>query len=224
MSRFVDAAFFTFAAGPRPGARRPGKRCGSGLSKNMRRNTPASVLRGVWYARGGWIVLQYWFFYVFNNWRSRFFGVNDHEADWEMINFYLYEDHDGQIQPEWVAYASHDFSGDDLRRRWDDPEIEKIGEHAVIYAAAGSHASYFSRGEYLTEMELPYLSPMVRMVERVKWWWRKKLRKEWDFDGETVRGGFNVFRIPFVDYARGDGYAIGEGQPVGWDDPEMIDP
>src|SRR5690606_20299984 len=38
----------------------------------------------------GWVILQYWFFYAFNNWRSGFFGVNDHEADWEMIHVYLY--------------------------------------------------------------------------------------------------------------------------------------
>ena len=32
--------------------------------------------------QNGWIVLQYWYFYMFNNWRSSFFGANDHEADW----------------------------------------------------------------------------------------------------------------------------------------------
>jgi hypothetical protein len=31
-------------------------------------------------------------FYPFNNWRSGFFGVNDHEADWEMISIYCSED------------------------------------------------------------------------------------------------------------------------------------
>lgn len=93
-----------------------------------------------YYARvvrqNGWIVLQYWFFYPFNNWRSGFFGVNDHEADWEMVNVYLSENASGEVQPEWVAYAAHDFSGDDLRRRWDDGEVEKVGEHPVIYAGA----------------------------------------------------------------------------------------
>src|SRR5215204_6786188 len=37
----------------------------------------------------GWIVLQYWLFYPFNNWRSGFFGANDHEADWEKVFVYL---------------------------------------------------------------------------------------------------------------------------------------
>jgi len=33
--------------------------------------------------RKGWIVLQYWFFYPFNDWRSGFFGANNHEAGWQ---------------------------------------------------------------------------------------------------------------------------------------------
>jgi hypothetical protein len=39
----------------------------------------------------GWIVLQYWLFYAFNDWRSNFFGANDHEADWEKVFVYLSE-------------------------------------------------------------------------------------------------------------------------------------
>src|SRR3712207_8557214 len=54
--------------------------------------------------------------------------------------------------PEWVAYAAHEETGDDLRRRWDDPELEKIGEHRVAYVCAGSHATRYFRGEYLTEL------------------------------------------------------------------------
>lgn len=34
---------------------------------------------------GGYIALQYWMFYPFNDWRSRIYGVNDHEADWELL-------------------------------------------------------------------------------------------------------------------------------------------
>ena len=45
-----------------------------------------------------WIVVQYWFFYPYNNWRSGFHGVNDHEADWEQMSLYLYETDDGEIQ------------------------------------------------------------------------------------------------------------------------------
>ena len=108
--------------------------------------------RYVYYGRvvrqGGWTVCQYWFFFAYNPWRSGFHGVNDHESDWEMISVYLYED-DGRLVPEWAAYASHDFHGADLRRRWDDrDDLERVGDHPVVCAGAGSHASYYRPGEY----------------------------------------------------------------------------
>ena len=49
-----------------------------------------------------WTVLQYWYFYCFNSWRSGFGGVNDHESDWEMVSIYLYED-DGQLDPRMAG-------------------------------------------------------------------------------------------------------------------------
>ena len=171
----------------------------------------------------GWIALQYWFFYPFNNWRSGFFGVNDHEADWEMIYVYAAEDAAGAVRPEWVAYASHDFAGDDLRRRWDDPEVEKVGEHPVIYAGAGSHASYYSRGEYLAELELPFLAPLVRLVDGVQALGRRLIRATRGEGADSHHDGFNVFRIPFVDYARGDGRVIGLGGARQWAEPILLD-
>ena len=69
----------------------------------------------------GWIVLQYWYFYLYNNWRSRFNGANDHEADWEMVCLYLAPGRD-DLQPEWVAVASHDSQGEDVRRRGGEPQ------------------------------------------------------------------------------------------------------
>lgn len=174
----------------------------------------------------GWVVLQYWFFYPFNNWRSGFFGVNDHEGDWEMVTLYCDEadaepdqPSDCRLRLQWIAYASHDFSGDDLRRRWDDPEVKKLtdtqgGIHPVIYAGAGSHASYFAPGEYLSELELPFLSPLVRLVDKVQDIWRTMLHQGGDKTGKTE---FNIFRVPFVDYARGDGIGIGPGQKRNWE-------
>ena len=173
--------------------------------------------------REGWVALQYWYFYPFNNWRSGFSGANDHEADWEMACVYLYETDGGALCPEWVAYAAHDFAGDDLRRRWDDPELEKLGEHPVIYVGAGSHASYFRPGEYLTELELPFLSPAVRFVDRLQQFWERNLW-QWERPGETKWSDFNIFRVPFVDYARGDGLSIGPGQARSWDEPELLNP
>ena len=44
---------------------------------------------------GGYVVLQYWFFYAMNDWRTTFSGVNDHEGDWEAVVVYLAETADG---------------------------------------------------------------------------------------------------------------------------------
>jgi hypothetical protein len=174
--------------------------------------------------QNGWIVLQYWFLYLFNNWRSGFFGANDHEADWEMICVYLSEWPTGEITPEWVACASHDQFGDEVRRRWDDPELEKIGEHPVVYAGAGSHASYFAAGEYLTELDLPFLSPLIWLVEKQHEIWHKRLRQYEAVESSSGQGPSNIFRIPFVDYARGDGLSIGPGHEKEWAQPHLLSP
>ncbi|HET6846316.1 MAG TPA: hypothetical protein VFH29_05740, partial [Anaerolineales bacterium] len=159
-----------------------------------------------------WTVLQYWFFYCYNNWRSGFGGVNDHESDWEMISIYLYEA-DGQLVPEWVAYASHDYQGDDLRRRWDDADqLDLEGGHPVVYAGAGSHASYFRKGEYQAEVDLDLPG------------WLEWLRRTWNAFWTQMLGQrpADPFHIPFVDYARGDGMKIGPGHTRTWD-PILVD-
>jgi hypothetical protein len=168
----------------------------------------------------GWIVLQYWLFYPFNDWRSNFFGANDHEADWEKIFIYLSESEAGEVSPEWVAYAAHNYTGDNLRRRWDDPEVEKEGEHPVIYVGAGSHASYYAPGEYLTELTLPLPSPLARVTGAIRTFWKTRLG-QYVGNGEED-GGSGYFSIPFVDYARGDGLSVGEGGDRSWDEPRLI--
>jgi hypothetical protein len=168
----------------------------------------------------GWIALQYWFFYPFNNWRSSFFGTNDHEADWEMICVYLYERPDGDPAPAWVAYASHDYHGDDLRRAWDDAEeVERVGDHPVVYVGAGSHAAYFRPGEYLTEIEVPYLARLSALVNSISGFWQRLLR----LGGEPTRNQGHLLRVAFVDYARGDGVAIGPTQERAWA-PVVLEP
>jgi len=179
---------------------------------------------GVYYGRvvreNGWTVLQYWFFYHFNNWRSGFSGLNDHEADWEMITLYLSEE-DGQLKPQWAAYASHDYHGDDLRRRWDDrEELELQGDRPVVYAAAGSHASYFKSGDYLAEIEISFLAPLTLIIHWLYGFWTRTLRQA-GIQGK--RKPLNLFSIPFVDYARGDGVSFGPGQDHEWR-PVLLDP
>lgn len=152
---------------------------------------------------GGWIVLQYWFFYAMNDWRSSFGGVNDHEADWEMITVYLAEEAGGPV-PRWVAFSSHDSVGDDLRRRWDDPKLILDGEHPVVHAGAGSHSGAFAPGDYVTRIDPPALQAVARI-------WRTLLRPLGRGTGEDEGVG-----IPYVDYARGDGPRIGGSGEHAW--------
>ena len=176
--------------------------------------------RRVYYGRvvrdNGWIVLQYLFFLTMNDWRSSFSGVNDHETDWEQIFVYACEDEQGNLEPRWVAYASHDFKGDDLRRRWDDPLLDKEGMHPVVYAGAGSHASYFERGEYLVGIAPAFLKPVEELGQRVRKFWYEQLRM--GREDQPVETGSNrpILSIPHVDFARGDGKSIGPGQAEGW--------
>jgi hypothetical protein len=171
------------------------------------------VYQGRVVRQSGWTICQYWFFFAYNPWRSGFNGVNDHESDWEMISVYLYEE-DGRLRPEWVAYASHDFHGADLRRRWDDPvDLERQDEHPVVYAGAGSHASYFKRGEYQAEVPIPSPRQFKRAAEAIGRLWRTTLGQ-----GDDT----SPLRIPFIDFARGDGISIGPGQPNEWT-PNVID-
>jgi hypothetical protein len=166
----------------------------------------------VYYGRvvrqSGWTICQYWLFFAYNNWRSGFHGVNDHESDWELVNVYLYEQ-DGRLVPEWVAYASHDFHGADLRRRWDDrSDLTLGGLHPMVYAGAGSHASYFRAGEYQAEVPLPIPARVREAVEVLERFWRRTLGQ--------VAARESPSRVPFIDFARGDGLNVGPGQEKEW--------
>lgn len=217
-SRLLDAifSFSLFARGRVPGDTAA---AAAVAYKQMQEKQEQYHYYGRVVEQEGWLTLQYWYFYAFNNWRSGFSGVNDHEADWEMVCIYLYKDTGGEWQPEWAAYASHDFHGDDLRRRWDDPELHKLNEHPIVYVGAGSHASYFEAGEYLTELELPLLSPLSAFWQRIRRGWERLLRTE-----DKTRSDETVFRIPFVDYARGDGLSIGPAQQKQWGEPVLLSP
>ncbi len=180
---------------------------------HMRAQKDNFVYYGRVVRQNDWVALQYWFFYCYNSWRSGFGGVNDHESDWEMITIYLYEGDEGLLKPEWVAYASHDFHGDDLRRRWDDAsQLDLTDGHPIVYAGAGSHASYFRPGEYQAEVHLDLPS------------WISAAHQAWNKFWTNALGQQPVdpFRIPFVDYARGDGLSVGPGQAKAWT-PVVID-
>ena len=183
--------------------------------------------RVVYHARvirqDGWIVLHYLFVYAMNDWRSSFFGANDHEADLEQAYVVLEDGQDdggGDPIPRWFGCAAHDYVGDDLRRRWDDPTLTFDEGHPVIFAGAGSHASYFEQGEYVTQVPLPALRPLRGVLAGARAFWRDILRQ--DDPGDLAARFEAALSIPFTDYARGDGLVVGPSGDIGWT-PVLVD-
>ena len=217
-ARLVDAAFSAslLLRGTVPGGTAAAAQV---KYARARAEDPRLVYYGRVVRAGGWIALQYLYFYFMNDYRSTFHGANDHEADWEQVFVYL-DDAPMGPRPVWIAAAAHDFVGDELRRRWDDPTLEKVGDHPVLYAGAGSHASYFERGEYVTEIPLPGLRGVRGLLEAVRSFWRESLRQPDPGDLAAALAG--ALSVPFVDYARGDGLSVGHGTDATWS-PVVID-
>ena len=93
----------------------------------------------------GKLALQYWLFYVFNDWN------NPHEGDWEMIQLNFdaataarplnqkpvevgYSQHEGAERASWGGTASYELVD---------------GTRPVVNVAAGSHANFFGQALYL---------------------------------------------------------------------------
>jgi hypothetical protein len=180
----------------------------------IRATDPRAVYHGRVVRDGRWVVLHYMFLYAMNDWRSTFEGANDHEADWEQCFVVCEQLDDGGLVPAWFCAAAHDEKGDDLRRRWDDPRLEVIDGHPVVYPGAGSHATYLERGEYIMRLPFPGERNVRGPLELVRHIWRDTLDQPDPGDlAEQVRRAFSV---PFVDYARGDGRSIGPDGDVAW--------
>ncbi len=106
----------------------------------------------------GWVVLQYWLFYPFNDWRSGFFGANDHEADWEKVFSTSPRRRTGRSAPNgWPT--RHTTTRGTTSGAGGRPRGREGRGAPVIYVGAGSHASYFAQGEYLTELTVPLPGP-----------------------------------------------------------------
>ena len=92
-----------------------------------------------------WTILQYHFFYAFNDWRLAANGMNHHEGDWEMVAVYLKNN-----TPYAVLFSQH---GVGNIEKWETIRVavDKLGNvttHPVVYVALGSHANY-SRPEVI---------------------------------------------------------------------------
>jgi hypothetical protein len=90
------------------------------------------------------LALQYWFFYVFNDFNDK------HEGDWEMIQL----DFDAstakqalRMKPALVGYSQHEGAES---AHWGDSKLKIVdGNHPVVYPALGSHANYYTSALHL---------------------------------------------------------------------------
>ncbi len=86
-----------------------------------------------------WDILQYHFFYAFNDWRLAANGMNHHEGDWEMVAVYLKNN-----SPYAVLFSQH---GAGNIEKWETTTkvMDLQGNattHPLVYVALGSHANY----------------------------------------------------------------------------------
>jgi len=92
----------------------------------------------------GKLALQYWLFYVFNDWN------NLHEGDWEMIQL-VFDASTAEealgTKPVEVGYSQHEGAE---RADWGDDKLELVGSsHPVVHPADGSHANFYGEALYL---------------------------------------------------------------------------
>jgi len=88
-------------------------------------------------------VLQYWFFWYFNQ-------FNDlHEGDWEGMQLSFEADSPAEAlgdEPSEIILFQH--AGGE-RADWDDPKVQKEGTRPIVYPAAGSHATFYDSAVYI---------------------------------------------------------------------------
>ncbi len=89
------------------------------------------------------LVIQYWFFWYFNQ-------FNDlHEGDWEGMQIAFEANTARQALaagPSEMILFQH--AGGE-RADWEDSKVDKEGTHPVVYPAAGSHATFYDSTVYV---------------------------------------------------------------------------
>ena len=89
------------------------------------------------------IVVQYWFFYLYNDFN------NKHEGDWEMIQIdFAASTIEGALASEPVSLTMAQHAGGE-RADWASGKVRKNGFHPIVYPSAGSHATQFGAQVYI---------------------------------------------------------------------------
>lgn len=88
-------------------------------------------------------VIQYWFFYVYNDWGTSIELGNNHQGDWEMIQLVLNKNTE---QPEKITFGFH-HSGQTFL--WNETEnVSKEGNHPKVYVTLGGHGCWNKGGSH----------------------------------------------------------------------------
>ena len=89
------------------------------------------------------LVVQYWFFWYFNQ-------FNDlHEGDWEGMQIVFEADTPAQALAEGPSEMILFQHAGGERADWEDSKVDKEGTHPVVYPAAGSHATFYDSTVYV---------------------------------------------------------------------------
>ena len=136
------------------------------LEKDDKPDYYGRVLRETDKADNQWTILQYHFFYAFNDWRLAANGMNHHEGDWEMTAVYLKND-----SPHAVLFSQH---GAGNIEKWEttNKALDKQGDettHPVVYVALGSHANY-SQPEVIRSPSMYKPGSLQRILFNVDGW------------------------------------------------------
>ena len=111
--------------------------------QKIKGDNPPSTYAHIVNTGDGHIVLQYWFYYIFNNFNDT------HESDWEMLQLTFDAssvEEALQKDPSIVAFAQH--AGGETAE-WGDPKLTLIDGHPHTHSSSGSHADYYADDIYL---------------------------------------------------------------------------
>jgi hypothetical protein len=109
-----------------------------GLLQSLPDEETESVVYGRCAETAESIVLQYWYFYVYND------SGNKHEGDWEMASIVL----DREQVPQRVGFAGHTGGAQRAWKDLKDPQGNPIQDRPYLHVARGSHAAYL---DYMPE-------------------------------------------------------------------------
>jgi hypothetical protein len=160
------------------------------------------------------LVLQYWFLYPINDFRTSHGGINDHEGDWEGISLFFPHPKGMSVQaamaeppvavtatdswlPLALLAAAHQGSS---ARPWEEvPKFEDT--HPVFYIARGSHATYYNAGKHFVDQADGLgvkvgpgtVSPWQRVIFSVDSLpgWVTNYDGAWGFFSRDALGGYN---------------------------------